>query len=53
VLEVQTQLELAAMLGFGEEREINRAHALASEVLRILNASLATMRGKLAVKRQR
>ena len=53
VLEVQTQLEIAVMLGFGEETEINRAHALASDVLRILNASLATMQGKLTAKRQR
>lgn len=53
VLEVQTQLEIAVMLGFGEEAEINRAHTLASEVLRILNASLVTMREKLTAKRQR
>lgn len=53
VLEVQTQLEIAVMLGFGEEAEINRAHALASEVLRILNASVMTMREKLTAKRQR
>lgn len=44
VLEVQTQLEVAVMLGFGEEAKIHRARSLALEVLRILNASLATMR---------
>ncbi len=53
VLEVQTQLEIAVMLGFGEETEIDRAHRLASEVLRILNASLRTMREKLTMKRPR
>lgn len=53
VLEVQTQLEIAMMLGFGEETEIDRAHCLASEVLRILNASLRTMREKLTMKRPR
>ncbi len=53
VLEVQTQLEIAVMLGFGDEAEIDRAHRLASEVLRILNASLLTMREKLTAKRRR
>ena len=52
VLEVQTQLEIAAMLGFGEETEIRQAEGLASEVLRILNASLTTLRGKVVATRR-
>jgi four helix bundle protein len=52
-LEVQTQLELASMLGFGEPVGIAHAQSLASEELRILNASLVTLRAKLAAKKQR
>ncbi len=44
VLEVQTQLELAAMEGFGNEEELDGAYALAEEVLKILNAAISTMR---------
>jgi four helix bundle protein len=52
-LEVQTQLELASMLGFGAPGGIADSQALAVEVLKILNATLATLRAKLAMKRQR
>jgi four helix bundle protein len=45
-MEVCTQLELAMMLGFGEVEEIRRAQALAVEILRMLNATLTTMRAK-------
>jgi four helix bundle protein len=47
-LEVQTQLEAAKMLGFCGEEEIQEAQLLASEILRILNASLVTLRQKPA-----
>jgi four helix bundle protein len=50
ILEVQTQLEIALTLGFGNEVDIRRAHSLASEILRILNASLATMPSNAALK---
>lgn len=53
ILEVQTQLEIAMMLSFGDEPDVRQAHALASEILRILNASLATMRGNAALKGKR
>jgi four helix bundle protein len=45
-LEVQTQLEIAVMLGFGDSAGLKTAQELASEVVRILNASLATMRAR-------
>ncbi|HEX4154510.1 MAG TPA: four helix bundle protein [Acidobacteriaceae bacterium] len=45
-LELQTQLELATTLGFGNPHQIETAQALACEVVRILNASLTTMRAK-------
>jgi len=51
-LEVQTQLELASDLGFGEPVQIAEAQALAYEELRILNASLATLRKKQSVVRR-
>jgi len=50
-LEVQTQLELAVMLGFGDTEKIVIAQSLASEELKILNASLVTLRAKLAAKK--
>ena len=43
-LELQTQLELALILGFGNRENIESAHSLASEVVKMLNASLTTMR---------
>jgi len=52
-LEVQTQLELATMLGFGDSVGIAKAQALASEELKILNASLLTLRAKIAAKKTR
>jgi len=50
VLEVQTQLEAAKMLKFGVREELERADATASEVIRILNAAIATCRAKMAAK---
>lgn len=51
VFEVQTQLEIAAMLGIGDKRELSEAESLTDELLRILNASLATMRAAAARER--
>jgi four helix bundle protein len=50
-LEVQTQLELAAMLGLGNA-ELDAAVSLAEEEIRILNASLQTLRTKLPARRR-
>ncbi len=50
-LEVQTQLEAAKMLGFGVVVDIEKAESIASEVIRILNASITTNRAKVAAKR--
>jgi four helix bundle protein len=50
-LEVQTQLEIAVMLGFGKEAEVQRAQEQAAEVLRILNASMTTLRARLKSKK--
>lgn len=44
LLELQTQLELAAMEGFGLEQELDEAYGLADEVLKMINASIRTMR---------
>jgi len=52
-LEVQTQLELASMLGFGDRCVLIEAESLALEELKILNASLATLRAKVAGKKLR
>lgn len=49
-LEVQTQLEAARMLRFGRSDELDSADALATEVVRILNAAIATSRAKIAAK---
>jgi four helix bundle protein len=46
LVELQTQLELALMLGFGDKQEINAALALAIEELKILNATVTTLRSK-------
>jgi four helix bundle protein len=51
-LEVQTQLELASMLGFGDEVGIAEAQAVACEELKILNASLVTLRAKVAAAKK-
>jgi four helix bundle protein len=50
-LEVQTQLEIAVMLGFGDKTEVQHAQEQAAEVLRILNASMATLRARLKSKK--
>lgn len=47
-LEVETQLELAVRLGFGSQEDLERAQSLATEVGRLLNAVLSSVR-----KRQR
>lgn len=52
-LEVQTQLELALDMAFGDATAIERAQALATEILRILNASISTLRARLAAKKKR
>jgi four helix bundle protein len=44
--EVCTQLELALMLSFGKQSEIASAQSLATEILKILNAALTTLRSK-------
>jgi four helix bundle protein len=49
-LEVQTQLEAAKMLQFGRCEDLENADATATEVVLILNASIATCRAKIAVK---
>ena len=49
-LEVQTQLEAAMMLKFGHAAELKHADDTAMEVVRILNASIATNKTKLATK---
>ncbi len=48
-----TQLELAEMLGFGSPDKIAQAQELASEELKILNATIATLRAKVAAKKQK
>jgi four helix bundle protein len=52
-LEVQTQLELASMLGFGDPAGIREAQGLVGEEVKILNATLVTLRAKVAAKRLR
>jgi four helix bundle protein len=52
-LEVQTQLELASMLGFGDPAGIREAQGLVVEEVKILNATLVTLRGKVAGKKLR
>ena len=52
-LEVQTQLELASMLGFGDPAGIVQAQAVVVEEIRILNATLVTLRARVAVKKVR
>lgn len=52
-LEVQTQLELAAMLSFGIREELTATQRLASEVLKLLNASMTTLRSKIAERKTR
>jgi four helix bundle protein len=52
-LEVQTQLELAFMFGFGEPAELAEAQAITAEEIKILNSTLATLRTQVAAKKQR
>lgn len=52
-LEVQTQLELAMRLKFGDHADLLAAQQLSVEVLRILNATLTTLRAKSAQKSRR
>jgi four helix bundle protein len=49
-LEVQTQLDVAGMLGFGQADDLKRANAAAEEVVRILNAAITTCKAKIALK---
>lgn len=46
-LEVQTQLEIALMMGLGNPTQLQPALKLAEEVRRIISASIATTRSKL------
>jgi four helix bundle protein len=50
-LEVETQLELAIALGFGDRGEIESVQRLAVEVGTILNASIGTLREGIAAKK--
>jgi four helix bundle protein len=50
-LELQTQMEIALMLGFGNRLDCERAYDLVAEEIRILNAALKTLRAKHAKKR--
>ena len=52
-LEVQTQLELASLLGFGDPAGIVEAQAVVVEEIRILNETLVTLRAKVAAKKPR
>jgi four helix bundle protein len=49
-MEVQTQLEIAEMIGEGRQTDIDMAFELAAEVIRILNASISTMRERAGTK---
>jgi four helix bundle protein len=46
VLEVQTQLDIAVMLGYGAREDLLAANDLAEEVSKMLNASILTMRSR-------
>lgn len=46
-LEVQTQLEIAIMMGLGHVEQLQPAQELAEEVRRIISASIATTRTRL------
>ena len=49
-LEVQTQLDIALMMGLGDTARLQPAQKLAEEVRRIISASIATTRTKLATE---
>jgi four helix bundle protein len=46
-LEVQTQLELAARLGYGDREELDTVQAISIAVLKLLNASIATLQASI------
>jgi four helix bundle protein len=50
-LEVETQLELAMTLGFGDRSELESTQRLAMEVGTILNASIATLREAISARK--
>jgi hypothetical protein len=52
-LEGQTQLEAARLLEFGIETELLKALVTAEEVVRILNASIATNKARIAAAKSR
>jgi len=52
-LELQTQLEIAQMLGFGDREQLARAEELAWEEIKILNASLTSLQAKQSLKKRR
>jgi four helix bundle protein len=52
-LEIQAQLEIAQMLGFGDREQMSRAEELALEELKILNASLVSLQAKQDLKKRR
>jgi four helix bundle protein len=52
-LEVQTQLEAACMLKFGAEAELLKALSTAEEIVRILNASIATKKARIAAAKNK
>ena len=51
-LEVQTQLEAAKMLHFGDAAELSHADGTATEVTCILNAAIATNQPRIAAKQK-
>ncbi len=46
-LEVQTQLELSLRLGYGNPRDLAAVQALSIDVLKLLNASIATLQSRI------
>ena len=46
-LEVQTQLELASRLGYGDNEELESVQAISLEVLKLLNASISTLQATI------
>jgi four helix bundle protein len=47
VLEVETQLEIASMIGMGDPGALQRAQQLGQETRRIINAAISTTRANL------
>lgn len=47
VLEVETQLEIASMIGLGDPAGLEGAQQLAQETRRIINAAISTTRASL------